>query len=305
MFLAFVLTASDVLVLKDRTSASGRYVTLVELLREDKLDVAAREAVRGVYLGRAPETGERVITAEEIVRELRRRNLGTYTVQGEKVVVTPPGGEPRMGEWSREALAFEIKCHLITTRRMKGGDFSVRITFVEPEAVPAGFAVAAIQPRDESDPQRAEYTVVLEDEARRRMVLAVIARVLAVREVAFATRDLLGQRLITREDFELRRVEVEEDGRYLSDADLLVGARTVVKVKKGAALTRDELKLKPVVRRGDVVRARHRYVEADARVVDEGAVGDVVWLEWKDTGTRFRGRVVGPREVRVVEEERR
>ncbi len=305
MTLAMLLAAADVLVLKDKVEASGRFVTLLEVVREDKLGFEARESIKGIYLGRAPETGERTITSEEITRELRRRGLEGWRVEGEKVVVTPSGAEPRMGEWNREALAFEIKCLLVTTRRMKAADFAVRIAYLEPESLPEGFQVAGVRPRDESDLQRAEYSIVLENTEKKRRTAVAIARVLPIREVAFATRDLLPQRTVAREDFEIRRVEIEREERFVGEVDSLVGARVLVKIRKGAALTRIDLKLKPAVKRGETVRARHPYVEADARVVEEGAVGEVIWLEWVGTGARFRGRVISSREVHVVEEERR
>ncbi|MBI2898729.1 MAG: flagellar basal body P-ring formation protein FlgA [Planctomycetes bacterium] len=305
MFLALLLATGDVLVLKEKAAASGRYVTVLDVVRDEKLGFAAREDLKFVYLGRAPESGERVITGEEILKELRRRGLGGYTVQGEKVAVTVAEAGPRVGEWGREALAFEVKCHLVTSRRMRSDDFAVRISYLEPESVPSGFAVVEVRPRDESDLERAEYMIVLENAQKRRMTAEAIVRVLTMREVAFATRDLGVGRTVTRDDFEIRRVEAEQTDRLVSDVGSLVGARVLAKIPKGQPLTRIDLKLKPAIRRRDLVRARHKYIETKARAAEDGAIGEIVWLEYATTGTRFRGRVVSSEEVEVVEEEKR
>jgi flagella basal body P-ring formation protein FlgA len=255
-----------------------------------------------VWLGRAPEAGrERTITSGEIERELRRRGLD-YTVKGEKVVVT--AGEPaaRGSELLRQTLAFEIKCHLLATRRvLRANEVSVRVTFVEPESVPEGSAVVHLDPRDESDLRRAEYGVTFEDPSKKKILVTAIARVLPVREVAFAARDILQTRTITREDFEIRRIELDQEDRYVTDLAALVGAKAQVRIAKGAAITALDVKLKPTVHRRDVVRAKSKYVEADARALEEGAIGDVIQFEYVKTGVRFHGKILAADRVEVVE----
>lgn len=303
MIVAILLALGDTVILKDKASVAGRFVPLLEVVEGEKVGAATREAIKDVYLGRAPEAGgERTITAEEIRRELRRRGIVEIAVQGEKVVVVASEGGLRGAEACRRAVAFEIKCRLVATRRdLPANEFSVRVTYLEPESFPEGASIVEVRPHDETDLSRAEYSVTVEDGAKRRTTAQAIARVLRIREVAFASRDLQAGRTIAREDLEIRRIEVEQTDRWIEDMAALVGSKALVKISKGAALATLDVKLKPVVRRRDVVRARHRFVEADARALEEGAVGEMIPLEFVATGSRFTGRILSSREVEVVE----
>lgn len=304
MTLVLWLALGDTLALKEKAAVAGRFVTLLEIVDLDKISMRGREELKYVYLGRAPESGEREITADEIRRELRRRGIEGYEVKGEKTKVAPASSEPTMGEMGREALAFEVKLHLAVTRGMSAADFAVRVTYLDPESIPEGFTVDSIKAVDESDLKRAEYTVSLRKD-RVRMTATVIVKVVTVREVAFAVRDLGPNRAIAREDFEIRRVEVDHEDKYVKDVELLIGARTIVKIPKGEPMSILDVKLKPVVRRRDEVTASSRYLTTKARAVEDGAVGDVIWLEFAKTGARFQGKVVSAHEVEIVDGEKK
>lgn len=304
MMLALVLALGDTLVLKEKAGVAGRFVTLLEVVDTDQLSMRGREELKYVYLGRAPETGDREITAEDVRAELRRRGIEGYEVKDGKVKVSSASAEPTMGELGREALAFEVKLHLAVTRGMSAAEFAVRVTYVEPESIPEGFVVDSIKAVDETDLRKAEYTIAL-SKGKIRMTAHVIAKVVPVREVAFAVRDLHVNRLIARDDFEIRRVEVDHEDRYVKDVALLVGARVTAKIPKGDPLSILDVKLKPVVRRRDEVTASSRYLQTKARAVEDGAVGDVIWLEFSNTGARFQGKVVSAHEVEIVEGEKK
>lgn len=84
--------SNDALVLRERAEVEGRFIRLLDVVDASRLDDAARARYRDVFLGPVPPAGEaRVLTADEIRRELDWRGLST-ALSGEKVQVSGPGG---------------------------------------------------------------------------------------------------------------------------------------------------------------------------------------------------------------------
>lgn len=302
--LCFSLVTGGELLLKEEATVSDRFVRLLEVVDVDRLGVGAREALKNVYLGRSPEAGaERVITAEEIETELRRRGMDLWTITGGVVlVVNRPETEPRMGELSRSSFAFEIKCHLLATRKeMRSDEFTVRVNFIEPETTPAGFEVMEVRTRTVDDLRRGEYRVLLRNAKGEEKVVMVIARVLFFREIPFATRLLRPGHRVHERDFKLRRVEVDYEDRVVEDLERLPDARMIRSVEKGEPITLLDVKLKPTVKRGNVVRIQNRYVETDGRVLEDGGKGEIITVEYLGTKKKVSARVVSPTKVVVVE----
>jgi len=90
VLLSFLLEG-EALVLRERATAESRFVRLLEVVDASRLDEPGRARLRDVFLGRAPAAGERrVVTAEEIRRELAWRGL-SIAVSGAEVEVRAPG----------------------------------------------------------------------------------------------------------------------------------------------------------------------------------------------------------------------
>lgn len=92
IFVLFLLLGDEPLVLRERATVEGRFVRLTAVVDASRLDEAARARLCEVFLGRVPPAGEcRVVTADEIRRELEWRGL-SLPISGDKVEVSGPGG---------------------------------------------------------------------------------------------------------------------------------------------------------------------------------------------------------------------
>jgi len=277
-----MLLGADTIALKDKANVSGRWVRVIDLL-DERTDAAARLRIADVYVGRAPEEGKsRTITVEEIRRELERRGIdpSAYTWKGDRVEVTLGAA---CSEALRSALALEIK------RALKDVS-SVRILQVRPDAEGE---VVEIRPRG------AGYVATLSSGVK----VDVTARVYRNVDVVFAVRDLPPGRAIDRADLELKRVEMADDEKAV-DLASLIGGVPAVRIRQGAAVTLSDLRLKAIVKKGDVVRAVSTGYEVDARALEDGASGQEIGLEFITSRNRVRGRVAEFGRVDVVEASR-
>jgi flagella basal body P-ring formation protein FlgA len=295
--LVMVLSAGDTVVLKETARVSGRFVRLVDLMDADHSGDAARAQAVEVYLGRSPEEGQtRVVTVDEIRREMERRGMdpGVFTFVGKQVEITR-GWAPEV-EGLRRAIEFEIKRLLDQSPEGRADNRVVRILSLNPETLPPHCQVAEVQPRG-----ALEFTAVLVDPAKKRIEVQVVAGILRLREAAFAAHEILPGKILERGDLESRRVESSDDKAAPVELTMLVGATTAVRIRKGATIGPADLKLKAVVRKGDVVRAVSSTYEVDARALEDGAPGQEIGLEFVTSKNRFRAKVAGATSVEVVE----
>lgn len=278
-----LMLGSDTIALKEKASVSGRWVRVIDLL-DDRTDESARLRIADIYLGRAPEEGKtRVITIEEIRRELERRGIdpAAYTWRGDRVeVTTGVAGSDKL----RNALALEIK-------RLLAGDASVRVLQVRP--ADAEGDVVEVKARG------AGYVATLSNGTKAD----VVVRILRVRDAVFAVRDLAPGRAIDRADLEIKRVEMAED-ETTAELSALIGGVPAARIRAGAPVTMADLRLKALVKKGDVLRAVSAGFEVDARALEDGAAGQEIGLEFVISRNRLRGRVVSNARVDVVEASR-
>jgi flagella basal body P-ring formation protein FlgA len=261
---ALVLISSGELALKEKARVQGRYVRLA--------DVVDGHAPAGVWLGRAPEEGKtRTIPADDIRRELELRGFA-LTLVGTQVVVE--SGPELESEALRRAVAFEIKRAVLDRDGLRGDDVSVRLERLHPE--PAGVDVR------EARADGGGFLVTFTDGTTSRATATVVR----LREVAFALKEIPAGKTLAAEDVETRRADVE------GAADV-VGAVAAGRIRAGAAIGDADLKRKPVVRRGDVVRFTSTAYEVDARAMEDGAVGREIDVEIAASKARARGRVAG------------
>lgn len=292
-----LLGAGETVVLKEQARVGGRFVKLADLVDQDRSADAARARLADVYLGRAPEEGKsRTITLDEIRRELERRGVDpeAFTFVGREVEVTS-GGEPAI-DALRRAIAFEIKRTLLEQGAGRADETVVRLLSLHPESISPDCEVAEVRPRSASD-----FTVVLVDPAKNRLEVEAVARVLRTRDVAFAARDINPGKRVEREDLEVRRVESSDDEAASGDLALLTGATATVRIRKGAKIALGDLKLKAVIKKGDVVRTVSSSYEVDARALEDGAPGQVISLEFVTSKNKVRARVTGEARTEVVE----
>ena len=290
-----LLIGSDTIALKEKASVSGRWVRVIDLVDAERTDSAARLRLADVYLGRAPEEGKtRTVTLDEIRRELERRGVDptAFTWRGDRVEVSV--GVAASSEPLRERVAFEIKRHLLEREAgLRADEVSVRVVQLRPETCPEGAEVVEIKARGTG------YVALMSNGAS----IDVVARVLRARDAVFAVRDLVPGRAIDRADLEIKRVELPEEERP-ADVASFVGAVPAVRIRQGAAVTANELRLKPAVKRGDVVRAVASGYEVDARALEDGAPGQEISLEFVASRNRLRAKVASAARVDVVEASR-
>jgi flagella basal body P-ring formation protein FlgA len=284
VILAFLLIlGTDTIALKDKASVSGRWVRVIDLL-DERTDDAARLKIADIYVGRAPEDGKtRIITVDEVRRELERRGIDPafYTWRGDRVEVTTGAAG---SEALRNALAAGIK-------RLLADDATVRVLQVRP--ADAEGAVVEIKAKG------AGYVATLSNGTK----VDVMVRILRVRDAVFAVRDLPPGRAIDRADLEIKRVELAEDEKP-AEIGALIGGVPAARIRAGAAVTMSDLRLKALVKKGDVLRAVSSGYEVDAKALEDGAAGQEIALEFVTSRNRLRGRVVSGERVDVVEASR-
>jgi flagella basal body P-ring formation protein FlgA len=271
-------TGSGELVLKESVRVPGPFVRLIDLLDPARGSEAARRGVEGVWLGRAPAAGEiRRITADEIRQELDLRGLDpdAFALVGREVAVE--AGPEAGGDALRRAVAVGIRRAVLGRGGAQPGEVEVRVGGLQPEP-PAGAALAAVR-------EDASGWIAAFDGGRESRVLA---RVLRVRETAVAARDIPAGTCLGRSDLEIRRVEAgAAEGPAIED---VVGATTAARIRRGAAVAAADLKPKPCIRRGDLVRFVCAAYEVDARATEDGAAGREIEVEIASTKARVRGR---------------
>jgi flagella basal body P-ring formation protein FlgA len=291
-------SGGETVVLRDRAKVGGRYVRLSDLVDADRTGDVARAQVGEIYLGRSPEEGQaRVVTLEEIRRELERRGIDpeSFTFVGKEVEVTRSGENAL--DPLRRTIAFEIKRHLLEQNAgSRADEMVVRLLSLHPEDLSPESEVADVKARGASD-----FIVTLVDPSKKRIEIEVVARVLRTREVAFAVREINPGKTIDRADFDLRRVESSDDESATGELATLVGATAGVRIRKGAKVSLNDLKLKALIRRGDVVRACSSTFEVDARALEDGAPSQEISLEYVTSKNRFRAKVTSSARVDVVE----
>lgn len=278
------LIGADTIALKDKASVSGRWVRALDLVDADRSDAAARLRLADIYLGRAPEEGKtRTITLDEIRRELERRGVdpSVFTWLGSRVEVA--SGLPVSSEPLRNAIAAAIQRQLPV-------EASVRIVQLQPDSCPEGVVVSDVKPRG------AGYVATLSNGSK----VDAVVKILRPRDAVFAVRDLLPGRTIDRADLEIKRLEMADDERG-TDLGLIVGAVPAVRIRPGAPIAASDLRLKAVVKRGDVVRAVSTGYEVDARALEDGATGQEIGLEFVGSRNRLRATVASASRVDVVE----
>lgn len=293
-----LLSMGETVVLKEKARAGGRFLRLSDLVDLDRSGDAARARVAEVYLGRAPADGEtRIVTLDEIRRELERRGIDpeAFAFVGSQVEVTA-GAEPAI-EALRRAIAFEIKRFVLEQGTGGRADETVvRLLSLHPENVSPECEVAEVRARGAGD-----FAVVLVDPSGRKTQAEAVARVLRTRETAFAAREINPGKPLERADLEFRRVESPDGEAVSGELATLVGATAAVRIRKGARIAPADLKLKAVVRKGDVVRAISSTYEVDARALEDGAPGQEIALEFVTSKNRFRAKVAASARVEVVE----
>jgi flagella basal body P-ring formation protein FlgA len=263
MVAALVLISSGELTLKESARVQGRYVRLSDVLRSG-------HAPADVWLGRAPEEGKpRTISADDIRRELELRGYD-FTLVGTQVVVER--GPELEADARRRAVEFEIKRAVLERDGLRADEVSVRLERLHPEPVADVKDVRA-----EAD----GFVVTFTDGSVSRAAAAVVR----LRDVAFAVREIPAGKTLTAEDVELRRAA--------EGAEDVIGAAAGVRIKAGAAIGDADLKRKPAVRRGDLVRLTSAAYEVDARAMEDGAVGREFDVEVAASKARARGRVAG------------
>lgn len=296
-----VASTGDALVLREQARVGGRWVRLLDLVDADRSGPAACQRVGEVWLGRSPEEGSaRIITVVEIHRELERRGLdpASFEIRGGRVeVIRGPGlleSDPL-----RLAVASQIKRHLMgRDPSLTLSDLSVRIVTMHPESIPAGFEPSGVSARG------AGFSVTFTNAARVGAELLVEARISRKRDVAFAARDIHPGKVIERGDLEIRPTECSGEEGYSVDPGSLQGSTAAVRIQKGSPLNGSDLRPKPVVRKGDVVRAYSSSFEVDVRVLAEGSPGQEIDAEFLASQRRLRVRVVDATRVNVAGEGR-
>lgn len=281
-----ILLGAETITLKEKAVVQGRWVRVIDLVDADRTDPVTRARIAEIYVGRAPEEGRtRLIGADDIRRELESRGIDLSAVvwTGESVEVSR--GVSADTESLRKAVLRALE--------KQAGGATVRLVSVEPESCPGAGEVVDLKP------EGARFVARMSNGA----TIDVVARILRMREAVFASRDLPTGRILDRGDLETRRIEAADEDRLL-DLETVAGSVTASRIRMGAAITPADLRIKAVLRKGEVVRAVSTGYEVDARALEDGVPGQEISLEFVSSRNRVRAKVVDSARVDVVEARR-
>lgn len=276
-----ILLGAEAIALKEKATVNGRWVRIIDLVDADRTDPATRERIADLYVGRSPEEGQvRTISAAEIRRELESRGIDLSAViwKGESVDVVR--GVSADAESLRKAVQKALE--------KVAGAATVKIVSLQPESC-EGEVVDL-----KADGSR--FVATMSNGTK----VDGVARILRMREAVFAARDLAPGRVIDRADVETRRIEVSDEERLL-DLSNVVGSVSATRVRMGAPITPNDLRLKAAIRKGDMVRIVSTSYEVDGKALEDGVPGQEIGLEFASSRNRVRARVVDNTRVTVVE----
>lgn len=283
----------QLVTLRDEAVVGGAYLKLADVVAEAPL---AGELAH-VYLGRAED---RVITAEDVRRELSLRGIAGVTVAGMAVHVRR--GDPVVLE-GRERfasmVAFEVRS--MAAAELKTVEMDVlraHVTHVDAVEDAAASRITRVVRITPGVLGIGEYLVEIKDAPTAR----VVARVTQLREIARATRAMPRGHKITFNDFERVTVECDPSSDYAFQLGYLAGGKTLERIEAGAPIRERDVALRPLVTRGAIVKARSKFLVVDAKVVEDGAIGEIVTLEFVETRQRAAGRVLSANEVEILED---
>ncbi|MHC4605500.1 MAG: flagellar basal body P-ring formation chaperone FlgA [Planctomycetota bacterium] len=307
-FLTFLLLlgGGDRMVLKETASADGRYVRLLDVVEPGALGAEAREILGGVWLGRAPGDGaERVITVEEIQRELERRGIrvSRFTFVGDAVTVRRgQEGAALAARALRSLICVELKGQFLgDVRAADRMRYSVRVTYLSLGDVPEKAELVRVFPREPLRIGPVHFTATVAAGEEHFQVQG-IARILRVVRVAFAQKSLRKYHIVRREDIVMRELDLESEEGYCTDLGLLVGAKLLEKVHAGEPIPPGLVKFRAVIRRGDTVLVISGPVRAYGKALRDGSVGDYIRVQFERTKNIIACRVTGPGTAKHVEE---
>lgn len=277
------------LVLRADAGVEGRFVRLLDLVEAGALDPATLRRLEEVWLGRAPEAGgTRIVSAEEIRRELERRGFrsGEFEISGECVAVrsVPPGGEQgtkRLQAMIEGELTAQRAAH---GRRGRGDRCAVRMSYLSRTGLPDGCELVSVTPREPFRIGPLHFTAEVRlPGATETLALDGIARLCRIVPVAFSRRGLKRHHVLRTEDIAMQDLEVESEEGYCTDRGALVGGKLHEDVAEGEAFSPSGVKFKSLLRRGDTVLVDGDAVQAYGRALSDGALGEYVRVEFPET----------------------
>jgi len=281
------LIGADTIALKDKAIVSGRWVRALDLVDAERSDAAARLRLADIYLGRAPRTG----------RPGPLRSTRSVASWNAAASIPPPSpGSATAWTWPQACPPRRSPCAARSPPRSSASCRPRRrcaSSSCSPKPCPEGMVVSDVKPRGTG------YVATLSNGTK----VDVVAKVLRPRDAVFAVRDLLPGRTIDRADLEIKRIEMSDDDRG-TELGLIVGAVPAVRIRPGAPIAASDLRVKAVVKKGDVVRAVSTGYEVDARALEDGATGQDISLEFVSSRNRLRAKVASASRVDVVESAR-
>lgn len=292
------------LTLKADAAVDVEYLALSDLVVDEGLPGDLREKLSTVYLGRAPERGERrLVTADDVRRELAWRGYDRVAIDGPAVLVTREDASVVSAHEAAVSFATQAirRLAVLSMPERAAGDVVVHVTYLDARRVPANVEFVRVAARTAVVAGNSSYWLEVKDPATGRTdVVSVVAKIGLLQAVAYARRDLGCRQKISREDFDVRREETDGTQGWVTQIEALVGGQALERIRAGEPIKAACVKLRPVVRRGAVVAACAPNVTIEARVLEDGAAGDVVACEFTGTKAQFQGRVVSGQVVDIV-----
>ncbi len=296
-FLLFCLIEQDVLTLKEKVFVTERYIRLLDCV-EDNLSNGIKEALKNVYLGKAPAKNEKKrITPDDIIIALHAKGIQTkISFEGAKEVIVEFGEEIKKVKdenLTHMEILLEIKHYL---RKNLSSNFSVKIIDIYPDNLPGDLHIITIEPAG----KKLTGDVLFKLELSLGRKASVITSVRLKKKVIVASRAIPVNSTITPKDIDWAEVEVEEEGNAMTASDGVLGSKTLRKLSKGEVIQPSDVKLKPVVKRNQTLRAKGKFIETTARALEDGALGQIIECEYTSTKAKFRAKVVSGELVTIV-----
>lgn len=303
------------IVLKGEYSCRRAVVRVGELGEIRGLDQQQTEALSLIPLLPAPAAGQtRVLLGSELreLLSLRGFDMAKLRIRGSDAIVLsgPLGGnagqvdvDPAELKRARERAENAIRVHLMQKVRRASWQVSADLDAAAVPQLAGRLAKIAAEGGTEPWTGKQQFTLAIANRDGT-IRIPVQAEVDLPTKIVVAKRTVKGGAMITAADVELLPVEPpRRDFEAIHSLDEVVGLEAAQLLASGHPVDRTRIRRPWLVKQRELITvfARTAGVQVCTRVrcLENGAQGDLVWVEAEKSRERYRARVIGYQEVEV------
>ncbi len=284
-----------VVFLKSEAVTRGQRIYLSDVAEIAGDDEDILEALKSMDLGSAPPLGSyRVLTKGFIMLRIRQIGLNPDLIldpKGAEEITVYSAGQKVTSEMIMERFAEHISGIYPEAEDSIGISLTRRIQdLILPDGALEIKIVSAQKRYGTGIDFFAEIHV--DGKLAEKLLLPVKVRMNVYLPVA--KRDIARSSVITAEDVELKKIEVDLGSAEIAadGLDWVIGKRAVVRIVPGTVITKNMVEVPPDVLRGSILKLRLKAgaitILMPARALQDGYVGDSIEAEIIETGKKVK-----------------